>query len=109
MGTTTDGDDNGDDWHEDQRQNHGHDPAPPTSAVSNCSQGGLGGARTGTGYGWGHDRDRDRDDKRGHDDGWATQDDDDVPQPPQRATARGVETGSNGDRQRGNRADNDDR
>jgi hypothetical protein len=45
----------GDGWHEDYSQNH--NPAPPTSAVSNCSQGGWGGARTrtrtGTGTGTG--------------------------------------------------------
>jgi hypothetical protein len=35
-----------DGWHEDYSQNH--NPAPPTSAVSNCSQGGWGGARTRT-------------------------------------------------------------
>jgi hypothetical protein len=51
-GSSRDGD-NENDWHKGQpgpRQGHEHDPAPPTSAVSNCSQGEWGcvRARTGT-------------------------------------------------------------
>jgi hypothetical protein len=36
----------GEGWHKDYSQNH--NPAPPTSTVSNCLQGGWGGARTRT-------------------------------------------------------------
>jgi hypothetical protein len=42
-------------WHEDYSQNH--NPAPPTSAASNCSQGGWGGCKD-------QDQDQDRDGDR---------------------------------------------